>query len=74
MNYVCTTCGKVAESPGHLCSPCDEASSCCACGVSAASERHSCQNEPIKAQFICADCGMVSERQGQLCNPEPIAD
>ncbi len=71
MNHVCTTCGKIAESPGHLCSPCDETSVCGICGIPATSARHVCQNETTTARFVCGDCGMVSENRGQLCNPEP---
>lgn len=74
MAYTCTTCGAVAETPGHLCSPCDESSPCNSCGAQEADSRHSCRDKPVAMQFYCTSCGRVAEESSFLCNPSPIGE
>lgn len=72
MAYTCTTCGAIAESPGHLCSPCDNSQPCNLCGKPEDGARHLCRDQVPSMQFTCSSCGRVAEREGLLCNPVPI--
>jgi len=74
MAYTCTTCGAAAETPGHLCSPCDTTSSCGFCGTSEAGARHVCRDKLVAMQFFCSTCGRVAEEENFLCNPSPITE
>jgi len=74
MPYTCTTCGAVAETPGHLCSPCDDALPCYSCGPSEASARHVCREQRVAVQFFCTTCGRVAEEKSFLCAPSPITE
>jgi hypothetical protein len=74
MAYTCTTCGASAETPGHLCSPCDETSSCNFCGKSKAEARHICRDKLVALQFFCTTCGRVAEKENFLCKPSPITE
>jgi len=72
MAYTCTTCGAIAETPGHLCSPCDDRSPCHYCGAQEAGARHICRDKLVAMQFYCTSCGRVAEKNSLLCNPLPI--
>ena len=74
MSYLCATCGLTADSPGHLCSPCDTALGRAFCGKPDASAGHICQEHPQTMHFVCAACGCVAEERHHLCNPEPHDD
>lgn len=72
MNYICTTCGAVAESPGHLCSPCDDASGFGCPKPRKDDEGHACRDHALPTLFSCATCGRVTEERQHLCNPAPM--
>ncbi|WP_028317628.1 hypothetical protein [Desulfobulbus elongatus] len=72
MAFVCTTCGAAAETPGHLCSPCDTAASGTFCDIAGNGTRHACRDKTATVQFYCTTCGQVAEEKRYLCNPEPI--
>ncbi len=74
MRYLCTTCGAAAETPGHLCSPCDVFSAGILCTKSDANTGFACGNKPAAHQFVCRTCGRKAEEQNQLCNPEPVGE
>lgn len=74
MAYICTTCGAVAESPGHLCSPRDGTTSCTFCGTKTTEKRHMCRDNLATVQYFCSNCGQVAEERGYLCHPEPIIE
>jgi len=71
MAYTCLTCGMTAETPGHLCSPCDQTSSCGFCGAEKAGDRHVCRDNLETLHFFCTTCGRVANKQDFLCNPSP---
>lgn len=74
MAYTCMTCGAVADSPGHLCSPIDASTSCTFCGTETTEKRHVCRDKLAAVQYYCSTCGQVAEERSYLCNPEPIIE
>lgn len=72
MAYTCTSCGAVADTPGHLCSPCDDRSPCGSCGTREAGGRHVCRDKPVAMRFYCTSCGREAAENRLLCNPAPI--
>lgn len=74
MAYTCTTCGAVADTPGHLCSPCDDTSTCNFCGTPKVDARHVCRDKLAAMRFTCTACGRVAEEKNHLCNPVPILE
>lgn len=72
MAHTCTTCGAVADSPGHLCAPCDDASSCSFCGTPEVDTRHVCRDKLLAMKFVCGGCGRVAMEENHLCKPTPI--
>lgn len=71
MAYTCITCGVTAETPGHLCSPCDQ-TFCGFCGTQKADGRHVCWDNLETLHFFCTTCGRVASKQDSLCSPSPI--
>ncbi len=72
MAYTCKTCGAVADSPGHLCNPCDDKTKCSFCGAPAADARHVCKDKIAAMKFVCGGCGRVAMEAAHLCKPNPI--
>lgn len=70
MAHTCTTCGAVADSPGHLCNPCDTSSgSCNYCGTPEVDTKHVCKDKLAAMQFVCGGCGRVAVEAGNVCKP-----
>ncbi len=73
MAHTCKTCGAVADSPGHLCSPCDNTATCSFCGTPEIDIRHICRDKLTKMRFVCEECGRVGMEKTHLCKPQHIA-
>jgi len=72
MAHTCKTCGAVADDPGHLCSPCGDATKCSFCGTPNADTTHMCKDKLATMKFVCNGCGRVAMEEGHLCKPSPI--
>ncbi len=72
MAHTCTTCGAVADSPGHLCNPCDDETSCSFCGAPEVDSKHVCSDKLSAMQYVCGGCGRVAVEEDNLCEPQPI--
>lgn len=74
MAHTCKTCGAVADSPAHLCSPCDDTSDCTFCGAPKVDIRHVCRDKLSEMQYVCGGCGRVAMEESHLCKPEFIGE
>ena len=72
MAHTCKTCGAVADTPGHLCDPCDDTAACSFCGKPETDAKHMCQDKLAEMQFVCGGCGRVAMEENHLCQPEAI--
>ncbi len=72
MAYTCSTCGVVAEDPGHLCNPSLEKMSCSHCGDADVPVHHVCRGMLAEAKYSCGSCGRVADDEGSLCRPLKI--
>lgn len=72
MPYTCKNCGAVADSPGHLCNPCDDKSQCSFCGATQVGATHVCKEKLVSMKYVCGGCGRVATDQKHLCQPAPI--
>ena len=72
--YICATCGAVAASKGHLCTPVisDKAFSCEYCGALASDPRHLCKPKMEKLSYVCEGCGRVAAKKSEVCKPKKI--
>jgi predicted RNA-binding Zn-ribbon protein involved in translation (DUF1610 family) len=72
--YVCSTCGAVTTSKGHLCTPVvlDKAYKCEYCGIVVGNPRHVCQPKAVKLSYVCDACGRVAAKKTELCRPVKI--
>ena len=70
--YICSTCGLVTASKGHLCSPVmvDKAYSCEYCRAVVGNPRHVCKPKAVKFSYVCDACGRVAAKKTELCMPE----
>ncbi|MDX9788550.1 MAG: hypothetical protein RBT11_17365 [Desulfobacterales bacterium] len=72
MTYTCKNCGAMANSPGHLCNPCDEKEKCSFCGTLETDPKHMCKDKLSAMNFVCDGCGRLSIESEHLCAPQPI--
>jgi len=72
MAHTCKNCGAVADDPGHLCNPTDQALHCSYCGEHNVSINHVCKGKLAAMNYSCSTCGRVAEEEGSLCNPAEI--
>jgi predicted RNA-binding Zn-ribbon protein involved in translation (DUF1610 family) len=72
--YVCDTCGKIAKSRSHLCSPAkaEETYVCQFCGISTGDQRHVCAPMVVEMKYACKNCGRVTPFRGAVCQPKEI--
>ena len=71
--YTCKTCGKVAKTRSHLCSP-DKAEKiyvCRYCSASTGDPRHVCAPMVAEMKYACKNCGRVTpfRVEAQFANP-----
>jgi uncharacterized Zn finger protein len=72
MAYTCTTCGVVADDPGHLCNPSVEKVDCSHCGTKDVGVHHVCKEMLAAVQYSCQSCGRVDTDGSSLCRPAKI--
>jgi hypothetical protein len=72
MAYTCTTCGAIADRPGHLCNPCGDKAKCSFCGTSATDPRHVCKDKLAAMRYVCGGCGRTATESVHLCKPSAI--
>lgn len=72
MAHTCKNCGALADSPGHLCNPCDDKEKCSFCGAPEVEAKHICKDKLAVMKFVCNGCGRVAMQEGHLCSPAPI--
>ena len=72
MAYTCNTCGAVADASVHLCSPCDDKSTCNFCSAPEVDVRHVCKDKLTEMKYVCDGCGRVAMEEGNLCKPQEI--
>ncbi len=72
MAHTCTTCGAVADDPGHLCNPTMEKISCSFCGAGDVGAAHICKEKLAAMKFSCQTCGRVASEEARLCKPQEI--
>lgn len=72
MAFTCKTCGAIAESPGHLCSPCGDESACSFCGHPKTDARHVCKDKIAAMKYVCDNCGRLATKKEHLCNPSAV--
>jgi DNA-directed RNA polymerase subunit RPC12/RpoP len=71
--YVCSTCGALAEEPGHLCNPQGESMTCGYCGdPHEAHEKHYCKGKLEDIKYVCEGCGRLATSQDFLCDPKEV--
>jgi predicted RNA-binding Zn-ribbon protein involved in translation (DUF1610 family) len=72
--YTCKTCGRVAKTRSHLCSPekTDELYICAYCGRSSGDPYHVCAPMVGEMRYVCKNCGRVTPFRGAVCQPKPI--
>lgn len=73
-SYSCKTCGKIATSRGHLCTPIqqEEKVVCGHCGDVESDLRHVCESKVSNFKFSCGTCGRVAVTETDLCSPVKI--
>ena len=71
MSYTCANCGAKAESPGHLCNPCDDQGSCSVNTVGNKNDVRICNEKLAVMDFVCSQCGRVAAKEAHLCKPVP---
>ena len=72
MAHTCKNCGAVADDPGHLCDPTEEALHCDHCGEHNVPVSHVCKGKLAAMKYSCGSCGRVAEEKEHLCNPAEI--
>lgn len=70
--YVCSTCGAVAEEPGHLCNPASETHTCAYCGQEAPPAQHYCKGKMDDLRYVCQGCGRLAPSEHMLCKPKEV--
>ena len=72
--YSCSTCGKVAKTRSHLCSPvkAEQVYVCGFCGASTGDPRHVCAPMVAEMKYACKQCGRVTPFRGAVCQPRAI--
>lgn len=71
--YTCTTCGTVADKPGHLCNPCDDSKEDCSfCATPAVDTKHVCEGKLAELKVVCDGCGRLAVDEAQVCRPRAI--
>jgi predicted RNA-binding Zn-ribbon protein involved in translation (DUF1610 family) len=72
MAYSCSTCGAVADAPGHLCNPTEDTANCGFCGTPEVDTKHICRDKLIAMKYVCDNCGRVAMESAHLCKPTAI--
>ena len=72
--YTCRTCGKVAKTRAHLCSPAKapQLYVCAYCGRSSGDPYHVCKPMAAEMKYVCTNCGRVTPYRGAVCQPRLI--
>ena len=65
--YVCSTCGVVTTSKGHLCTPVvlEKSYTCEYCGAVVGNPRHVCKPKIRKMSYFCDACGRVAAKKNR---------
>jgi len=71
--YVCSTCGALAEEPGHLCNPQGEKAACSYCAQEVSPhEKHFCKGKLEDIKYVCEGCGRLATKADFLCKPKDV--
>lgn len=71
MSYTCKTCGAIAETPGHLCNPYGDKSTCSFCGEKNTAS-HVCKGKLAAMKYVCENCGRMATEKEHVCEPSEI--
>ncbi len=72
MAHTCSTCGAMADDPGHLCNPTVSAISCSFCNTPDVGINHLCKEKLAAMKYSCESCGRVAEDAAGICRPVEI--
>lgn len=73
MAHTCSTCGAMADDPGHLCNPTEAVISCSYCNAPDVGVNHICKEKLAAMKYSCESCGRVAADAAGVCRPVEIA-